>query len=600
MGNSWAQSYSYWNSNLPQFSGWGNFNNNYIWSWGSFGSSSSRQSNSRMDTQEAREKAQEDYAAKKHALIMKQSELDDLLVEAEKEKQEQIEANFGKGCKVLDLKDGSKQIELSLAEMPAMKKVGRAAGNFFKGIGNIGKKFLGFENGKWNPLKCIRNVAVAAGVAVLCIYAAPIGAAVGKALGSAFIASAISSVPTALCYTGLASGVYMAGKGVKGAVEAETVEEFDKSFQDIGAGTFMAASSVMGLNKISKTAGVASDGFLKNTFVNSWKAGNANLSRATDIMNTLGWDKAGFKAACADAKLAGARLKEREFQEAYDNEISRLNADISRVNQKLSAATSDSEKVFLRMEQEALNKDLTALTNAKTRFDFKAMGTESQEYLNKLKLEAGNQKFNFKDFKHILNSKDEVTIDGYTFKGNELKALQSRINVIDKSLRAHGKALSNISGLKHKAVSSIAGKSFSYMDDAVNIRSGSTSPVGLNGGFYESLRASAVEKFCFADKSFSLSNWFNTQCASLSKVNLISEGSLIAFDPAYAAASYTKGSAYFMPAYFAQSVNPTHDKEAPQIITGSDWDKAMEQYLANVNEIKKAKEDIQKQIDRLG
>ncbi len=111
--------------------------------------------------------------------------------------------------------------------------------NLIKGIGNVCKSFVGVDpkTGKWDPVKCIRNVGIAVGVAALCVFAAPLGAAAAAALGGGAIAAgvgtAVAAIPTALAYGGIATGAYMAGKGIYDTAKADTLQEFDQEHKTL-------------------------------------------------------------------------------------------------------------------------------------------------------------------------------------------------------------------------------------------------------------------------------------------------------------------------------------------------------------------------------
>ncbi len=141
--------------------------------------------------------------------------------------------------------DGSATVSVTAEEyekkVPWYKRALRAGGNMLQGTFKMAKSLVGYdENGKWNLVKCIKNVAVlAAGVALtaVCPAAGPV-----------------------LLYAGLGLGAAQVGKGVYKACTAKTVEEIDNAWQDVGVGVATVIASKGGIKGMGKTAGVDTSG----------------------------------------------------------------------------------------------------------------------------------------------------------------------------------------------------------------------------------------------------------------------------------------------------------------------------------------------------
>lgn len=135
-------------------------------------------------------------------------------------------------------KDGSTKIVQTLEEhkkLPWWKKTLRAVTNIGQGIIKIATNFIGFEDGKWNWKKCLKNVGIAAAaIGLSCIPY------VGPFIGYGLMA------------TGVVTGAINVGKGIHKASNAKTLEELDQAYQDIGGGAFIGITSALGLRGLGK------------------------------------------------------------------------------------------------------------------------------------------------------------------------------------------------------------------------------------------------------------------------------------------------------------------------------------------------------------
>ena len=153
-------------------------------------------------------------------------------------------------------------------KMTFMDKALRAVDNGFKCVKNVAKSIAGFDkDGKWDPVKCIRNVAIIAGVGALCAFAGPIGAAVGAKVGgllmaagvsattaataTTVVATSIAATPTVLRVVGLASGATLTTKGAIGTYYADTLEEFDTDLNELTLADLKAQAKEKGIKGYS-------------------------------------------------------------------------------------------------------------------------------------------------------------------------------------------------------------------------------------------------------------------------------------------------------------------------------------------------------------
>ncbi len=135
--------------------------------------------------------------------------------------------------------DGSIVINQSIKEYrkntPWYKRAGRAVCNGVQGIWKLATNFVGYEDGKWNWKKCLKNVGIAAGAIALCA-----------------IPGVGPLISTTLLTIGVGAGAYGVGKGICKAVNAETTADLDHAYQDIGSGAFIGVTSALGIKGISK------------------------------------------------------------------------------------------------------------------------------------------------------------------------------------------------------------------------------------------------------------------------------------------------------------------------------------------------------------
>ncbi|MCQ2743991.1 MAG: hypothetical protein MJ230_04250 [bacterium] len=134
---------------------------------------------------------------------------------------------------------GSIEINQSIKEYrkntPWYKRAGRAVCNGVQGVWKLATNFVGYEDGKWNWKKCLKNVGIAAGAIALCAIPG-----VGPIISTTLLAS------------GVVAGAIGVGKGICKAVNAETTADLDHAYQDIGSGAFIGVTSAFGIKGISK------------------------------------------------------------------------------------------------------------------------------------------------------------------------------------------------------------------------------------------------------------------------------------------------------------------------------------------------------------
>lgn len=544
------------NANMNLFG----FDNNFGW-----GNSTGSVSTTSSSSSSIHETADEYEARIKRELAQKNAQIQEIF--SQKQEAQKALTEIEKQKTALNgtvKKDGSVEIKGSIQADGTIKeeklenistgsKIMRGVGNFFSGIGNVCKSFVGIDpkTGKWDPLKCLRNVGVAVAVGTLCVFAAPLGAAAAAALGGGAIAAgvgtAVAAAPTALAYLGLGTGAYLAGKGVYNTAKADTLEEFDNATQDIGAGVFIGASSAMGLRGISKTAGVASasEGTIgssisagtKNILVNPWKASAQNFQVANARFSTARTFGASFKESFS---LANQGVKEAHANVARDAFLSQkqklttqLEQQIADVEARYSAATSAKDKALLELEYDGLVNQYSQLESLpSTKVQWKSFGKANKEYNAQLK-----------EYKKAMRpwGKGEVEIGGQKFTTADKSALSSTIKSIRKTQKGIDSQMSSLKKARFDSMKSMAKSS-------------------------DSAHQTEVQEFGFSNKWYSTPyNWvqskyygFTMRKGIFGKGMMLANGAFYAVEPVWALQGTAKTSAA-MPLNGMYAFNPTRE-----------------------------------------
>lgn len=455
-------------------------------------------------------------------------------------------------------KDGSSKIEdkTKLKDVSFWKKAGKVGTGILTGTLNVVKSLVGYDkDGKWNWKKCLKNVAIAVGVAALCVVAAPLGAGLAATLGGGAIASAVgtavAATPTILGYAGLAAGTVGAGKGIYKACKAETMQELDEASQEIGSGATIAIASKVGLKKMSAAGGYtkADGGFLglKNIFVNPWKASEANFATAKHVMNATGGGVKGFAKSCKysirSAKNKPVEEAKQNFEAKNADVLSNLEKKINEVQTKVNNSTG-AEKQLAEAELDAMLNNYTKLADAKNATDWKSI-------LNENKKASFRERWNMSaEEKSAYNAVRNANKD-YNKTVAELKALKFKLmkkmlnnKRYEREVQSFGMTKDNwFSGLKN------------YYDCA---RSGIQMPTSKWGWFGKA---------------------FNVSCCML--------------DPAWIVigpAQRLTGTSFGLSNAIAQGIKPMHE------FTGEHL--SAEQVKSSLAELKTQKEQIQKEIDK--
>ena len=453
------------NSNNLSLSSWNqgsyNWGSNTGFGWGSVGGYSSSGSSSNATTIDEVDINQKKEYEKYKDVWAK------LLVQ-EKETNAQLEALKEAKIKLAKSKnaDGTATIVKDLDEMSFGQKLGRGVLNAFNGLGNLCKSLVGFDkDGKWNPIKCLRNVAIAVGMAVVCVYAAPVAVAVAAKLGaSAATAATVGAVAkgalvTAPAVAALGGGIGTAGKGIYDACNAETTEEFDKATQSVGQCTAVAIASCVGLKSMSASAGLASSG-LKGTLVHPFKAGmieaeaavssmsaaatsaGANSIKNLGFFKSVGAGRNGIKNLHADVKM-------NDFNTSLDKTKNSLQESLAELEIKINSATNAKEKALLEMQYNTTKTYFDKLDRAASVSDWKELCRLNKEI---------NKQTN--PYKWYTKGSTQYQIDGQTFTKAELKAINSSTKNISSSV-------TDIAKQKFNVMSKVAGTS-NYANDVAN------------------------------------------------------------------------------------------------------------------------------------
>ena len=341
------------------------------------------------------------------------------------------------------------------------KRVGRAVKNVGKGIGKTLLGFVGFENGKFNGKKCLRNLGTAAAIAGLsCIpYVGPV-------------------IAYGAVATGLVAGGISVGKGISKASKANTLEELDHAWEDIGAGGLMVVGSAAGLKKmgssfrvqnpkgykvmkkgtspktVKETGNVieaSSDHWLADMTVNAFKGTKArmNADKVSCIENGYG--------RTAWAKLRGKPIQKYKTDAEFKAELNKAKGDltkeITKIDRKISSASTEQEKYVYQQIKASLEKQRNSLDSIETREQFiklqeTAINTADDiANLSEIQSHCGRRK----GWKVTLEDGTKVT-----FKKGDKKLIENAIDEITATRDAFGKTVSKLTDSRHESMLNMA------------------------------------------------------------------------------------------------------------------------------------------------
>lgn len=398
--------------------------------------------------------------------------------------------------------DGSTTQSMSVKEYrkktPWWKRIGRAIGNGLNGMWKTAKSLAGFDkDGKWNPWKCLKNVAVvAAGIAltVVCPAAGPV-----------------------LLYAGLAAGAVQTGKGIYKACKAETVEQLDNAFQDVGVGAVTVLCSRAGLKGAASTANAAKVAAqTSTTFVNTGKAVswlnpgqvikyNAQRGALNWKGGKMNWDKSQLPKAENFKFWSRHSRKYNETAANADKSWNKQMADIEAqlANPSISAA----KRTILEQEKLALQfSKATASTTATTRTNYKALAdVKDAKQLNDIAAKLGKGETVKVGRTEIAATEENITIvknimkrqeytdalaalkDGKSVKigGTEIAANDENIAILSNALKRQEvltAELGEVVATKEAMMAARAKNPFKYGDEI-------KAYTGNDSGFYARMSA---------------------------------------------------------------------------------------------------------------
>lgn len=455
--NNWSTNWNANNFSNPMFgaNSWSPFT---AFGWGN-ASSSSSSSSSKTIEQIEQEKAENNK--KKNEFINQKVQINAKKAEIDKAK-----ADFDKSKN----EDGTATVVKDIKEMSFTDKLTRGFGNAFNGLGNLCKSLVGYdENGKWDPMKCLRNVAIAAAATVVCVFAAPVAVtaatALGASAGTAAMAGAITKgvFVTAPAVAALAGGVVKTGKGLYDACNAETTEQFDRATESVGQGVAITVAAKAGLKSISNSAGLATTqgikaeltnpvAALKDIFVNPFKAGyieaqaaysniastatSAGLSSAKDLtfFKSVSAGRNGIKNFHADIKMDA-------FKKSLADTRKSLAEEALKARKLAQSATEPRAKAIYEMQRDHALKCMSDLKKVKNTNDLKAILKATKEFNKTAKPQ------------HWYSRKGSTfEINGHQYTKADLE------NVLGNSYKLND-AVKNLAKDQFKVMSKVAGSS---------------------------------------------------------------------------------------------------------------------------------------------
>ena len=376
-------------SQMPYISGWGN--NGYNWNgagdfsnfWSNFSSgSASSEASGDAETSSVKGKTFKTYEEYEKAKAqddkarIERKAAEAAALEQRKEVKTALESTEEsiKDIKTSKKKDGSAVVSKSRKDMNFWQKTGRLFKNMGKGIVNIGRALIGYdENGKWDWKKALRNGLITA-----------------AAVGACFIPVVGPAIGYGLAAVGVGFGTVGVVKSSVELSKAKTDEEKDKAQQNLGANIFTAFTSAVGLrgagsafrastaasgtsaaNSGSKLAAVGN--FIKGTR-NAYKNIKPEWNARFKSGGKFNW-KAFRNAYWENVKTA---LRSNHYSNKFEKRKEELFNNIDKRMQKIDAdltTKTGNEKTLLELEKEMLTSVMNKIRDAKTKADWDALAT---------------------------------------------------------------------------------------------------------------------------------------------------------------------------------------------------------------------------------
>lgn len=376
-------------SQMPYVSGWGN--NGYNWNgagdfsnlWSNFSSgSASSEASGDVETSSVKGKTFKTYEEYEKAKAqddkarIERKAAEAAALEQRKEVKTALESTEEsiKDIKTSKKKDGSAVVSKSRKDMNFWQKTGRLFKNMGKGIVNIGRALIGYdENGKWDWKKALRNGLITA-----------------AAVGACFIPVVGPAIGYGLAAVGVGFGTVGVVKSSVELSKAKTDEEKDKAQQNLGANLFTAITSAVGIGRIGSA-------FRTSTAASGTSAANSGSKLAAignffkDIWNAYKnikpeWNarfKSGGKfnwkafrnAYWENVKTA---LRSNHYSNKFEKKKEELFNNIDKRMQKIDAdltTKTGNEKTLLELEKEMLTSVMNKIRDAKTKADWDALAT---------------------------------------------------------------------------------------------------------------------------------------------------------------------------------------------------------------------------------
>ena len=386
--------------------------------------------------EEKQERLKKEEAQKASEELQKRMEMIKLRAENSEKLQQQItelakyktdlDTTINKAKKGKTDEEGNIRVKESWEDynkLPAWKKGVRAASHLVQGTWKLATGFFGYETDEktgesnWNWKKGLKNAAIAAGC--IALTAVPV---VGPVISTGLLA------------TGVVCGAIGTGKGIVKAVNANTPEELDNAFQDMGAGLTIGVSSALGLrglgkglqasgaasgtsNAVRSTSNNALVQFGKDMTINAYRATVQGVADGRQAVGTTSF----LRAYGANMKNTVPKLGKTKFDKSKAEITTNIDKRLSAIEQELNnPATASFTKALLEQEKALLNNQKTELLNTVSKDSWKGLKTNSKSHKH-----TSNLKENIKD----MQSNGTVQINGNDFamSNENLASLQGAL-----------------------------------------------------------------------------------------------------------------------------------------------------------------------------
>ena len=301
-------------------------------------------------------------------------------------------------------------------------------------IVNIGKSFIGFDkNGKWDPVKCLTNVAITA-----------------AAIGATFIPYVGPVIGYGLLTAGVVGGTIGVANGISELEKAEKSgdqRKIDEAQQNICGNAFIGITSACGLRGVGKAFRTSS---ATAEMASSATARTSAGGKCVESISNFGRDITvnAFKATKHSAlngttpSLTGLRSWKKQYGIKNQKMSEMFSQKIAQLEEQILTETNLAKRALLQEQKQLLETNLAEYskigTGIKSKADFDKLAQDNMAKFNQEYVQSA----------YTRNPAGEYDINGILVKEQEFLNFQNRVirqqRAIDKELQQLIKAKENM------------------------------------------------------------------------------------------------------------------------------------------------------------